>query len=213
MKLILTSVIASSLLLSVTAYALEDSKKTEEMKKSDSAAVAPNRDGYIFESWVVYLDQVDRHASTVYFDNKSAMIPSIEKMRIQDWANAYKNSNVTPKVVVASWSDKDYPNSPNAELNQSDRSLADMRNQSIKDALKEVGITSVETFNMAVRPNWFQRTFSSDSAQIKGEAKDRNWDDKNEARMAAILKRRGGPSSSVLILRPLNDRGSLTGGR
>ncbi|MBC7658504.1 MAG: hypothetical protein H7249_02225 [Chitinophagaceae bacterium] len=213
MKHIVTSVLASSLLLSVSAFAADAPKKSSDKKSSESAGMTPNPDGVVYESWYVYLDQVDRHASTVYFDQKSAMIPSIEKMRLQDWANTYKNNNVTPKVVVASWSDKDYPKAPSMELSKSDKDLADLRNQSIKDALKEVGITSVETFNMAVRPNWFQRTFATDAAQIKGEAKDKHWDDKNEARMSMILKRRGGPSEAVLILRPVGDSGSLTSGR
>lgn len=74
-------------------------------------------------------------------------------------------------------------------------------------------MNKVEAFNMAERPNWFQRVFHTDAAQIKGEARNKQWDSKNEERLSNILKRRGGPSKAIVIFRPGADGGELTGGR
>lgn len=170
-------------------------------------------EGVLFESWTFYFDQLERNASTVYFDKGSALIPPVEKDRITDWVTTMKLNHPLRNVVIASWSDQPYPAKGVGNLTKSDKDLAAQRNTNIRDLLKAAGVGSVETFSMAERPNWFQRTFGTDAAQIKGEAKDKHWDSSNEARLSAILKRRGGPSKAVIILRPYSNDANLTGGR
>lgn len=218
MKTLVYSVIGYSFLtasvgMSKDTNTMNTSKDSGSKSTSESAANTMQSEPYVFETWTFYFDQLDRKATTVYFDEKSSLLPEIEKLRLQDWALTFKQNTSTPKVVVASWSDKNYPAEPAKSLSKADKDLADRRNASIKQVLSDAGLGSVETYNMAVRPNWFQKAFSMDSAQIKGEAKDHHWDNKNEDRIAAILKRRGGPSASVIILRPLGDAGRLTTGR
>jgi len=184
------------------ASSSEMTKEKTDTAASDSSKLTP----MYFETWTFYFDAVDRTTTSIYFDPGSAMLTSMEKMRLRDWVNNLKQDNQgRVSAIVASWSDKPYPMANNSVLTKSDRDLAESRNQNVKEALRESGVTSIETFSMAERPNWFQRTFATDSAQIKGEAKDKQWDENNESRIASILNRRGGPSRSVILFRPVGN--------
>ncbi len=170
--------------------------------------VAP--DGIVIETWTIYFDEVDRTAMTVNFNKGSSALAPGEKERLENWVSDAAQKNPKLKMVVASWSDKLYPVRGTPELTKDDRNLADDRNDMVKGILKKAG-ASVETYSMAVRPNWFQRAFSTDAAQIKGEAKNHGWDNKNEDRIASILEKHGGPSKAVIILRPVSGDTMTTG--
>lgn len=165
--------------------------------------------GFVFETWTVYFEEVDRNAISVYFDKGSANLSSLEKQRILDWATIVKDQNAAAPIV-ASWADKAYP-SGKESLSKADRDLAEKRGQAVKDVLNQAGSKPAEVFNMADKPNWFQRVFATESARIKGEVKAKSWESKTDDMVAQILHRRGGPSKAVIMFKPTGKGTTVTG--
>lgn len=203
-KSLLTSTVLCAGLFTTSAFAAD-----KAMKRSTSGLGVEDRPEVV-EAWGFYLEMVDREATSVYFDKGSSTLTALEKTRIQDRVKALKDDKMLDEVVVASWSDKPYP-AANEKLSDADKSLADKRNDAVKSVLRDAGVKSLDAYSMAEKPNWFQKVFGTDAAQVKGVAKDHGIDGKDEAHIAKILARRGGPSRSVIIFRTEKYKTSMSG--
>src|SRR5690606_38329831 len=104
-------------------------------------------------------------------------------------------------VVVAAWSDREFPESKDKTLSDADRKLADKRAESVKTALRNMGLAKIETHSMAEHPGWLARTFNTKDAQLKGEGKVKNSDDLVVAELGKKLREEGGPGKVVVFLR------------
>lgn len=71
------------------------------------------------------------------------------------------------EVLVLSWSDQNYPAKNSDELPQSQRSLADKRNISVKNYLTSQRDIDVDSYNMAEKPSTYSKLFKTDDSQLK----------------------------------------------
>lgn len=153
------------------------------------------------EVWRVYLDQIEKDLASVTFSKNSTALSAAERNRVSEMAPTYARDKNIEKIIVAAWSDEPYPEKEGERLAESARELAEKRADVIEEILEKGGIADVETYSMAEKPNWFQKAFNFDSAQIKGAAENTGTDNLDEDRIQKMLNAKGGPSKAVIIVK------------
>jgi len=195
--------------LAFTAYA-GGSKDAEQRQKAHKAAktAADNQEN----ATTVVGDITDRQVTVVEFDSGGADVSPSERAAIRALVLGARDDGAVGEVVVAAWADKAVEDKTAASPKTS--SLAEKRAANIKNVLAELGVKSVQTYNMAEKPNWFERTFKTDEARVKQESGQtavrranqldgRQVHTPDDARMAVIgdaLRTRGGPATAVIII-------------
>jgi len=147
-------------------------------------------------------EMLGKDTTTVSFESSSSDLSDWEKSNLRSVVEAAKRDQKVEKVIVAAWSDEDYPASDQKELSDSAKELADERAKAIETALEEYGADNVEVHSMAERPNWFADTFNLRSAQIKrGTAAEGAAQDEQANKIGETLRNKGGPGKAVVIVR------------
>lgn len=121
-----------------------------------------------------------------------------EAGKLKAFVENMKTQAPVEKFVIATWSDKDYPEK-GKYLGSADIKLAEDRNTAIKAILDAAGVKDVEYFTMSTRPNWFQRYLSTTSAELKDGAGTDFLSNSAMERVGEKLRARGGPSKSVIV--------------
>jgi hypothetical protein len=140
---------------------------------------------------------------TISFKEGSAALSDESMKAISDFAKNAKGQSTVDSYIVASWADRDYP--AKGELSIGQRQLADSRSTNIKRALSASTSETIDTFQMTKQPNWIQRVFSTDAAELKGQDVDSK---KNPSLMKDIGKRlqdSGGPRTAVIVAKFRNE--------
>src|SRR5690606_17748749 len=113
-------------------------------------------------------DLLDKDITTVRFESGSAELSESARSDLRSLVQSVRDDSKVEKVIVASWADKLLPSHSDAKLTEQDRNLANKRSENVEKALKDLGAKDVETYSMAEHPNWIQKTFATDEAEIKG---------------------------------------------
>ncbi|HET9241280.1 MAG TPA: hypothetical protein VFO10_28705 [Oligoflexus sp.] len=175
--------------------------KTTESKERNAKAQTQPTPVVVTEFWTIYIDRLEKESVAVEFPKGSAELPAAEQTRISDWTRAWKQEKDIDKIIVAAWSDEPYPAQSTTRLSEASRDLAEKRADTVEDLIEKSGISDVDTFSMAEKPNWFQKAFATDAAQIKGAVPNKRMDSLNEDRIRKILDAKGGPSKAVIIVK------------
>jgi hypothetical protein len=141
----------------------------------------------------IFYDQV------ITFKKGSAEISKSDQETLLALQQAMKEkSQKVEQVHVAVWSDLPFPKA--ASLSERDRALAESRIMAIEDFLEgPLGLSYVESYNLAERSNWFAKALNTDPREIKslfaqkGAPKNVTPDD------FSLVKTKGGPSKAVLL--------------
>jgi hypothetical protein len=134
----------------------------------------------------------------VKFATGSTEITDAERTSLRAFVTAAKANGKVDKFIVAAWSDEEMPKGDN-KLTDKQRHLADDRNHAVKQALKDADAGDVEAFSMAERPNWIQKTFNTEGAQLKGQGKIKDAAEQITAQIGDRLRSKGGPGTAVIV--------------
>jgi hypothetical protein len=152
-----------------------------------------------------FYEILDKDTVAVDFKNKSSALTDDERKNIEAVVNAVRSDSKVSSVIAAGWADKEYPANKGQSLAQSERNLANARTAAVKDALKKIGIDTVEAHSMAEQPSWIGKLFNTKDAVVKGDGTVDNANDKLTADLGRILKENGGPGKVVVIVRREGD--------
>lgn len=125
-------------------------------------------------AWTTTQDAADRLGATqvkeVSFDKSSDKLTDAQKADIRAAIQEAAQKGKIDEVKVLAWSDKEYP-SENGKQTKEEVGLAKKRINYIKSFLKEeLKIKSVDTHNMAERPNSLEKMFNTSDAKVKNTA-------------------------------------------
>lgn len=70
-------------------------------------------------------------------------------------------------VIVMSWADEEYPSKSQNKLSKEQRTLADRRNEAVKNHFRTLNGVDFEAYNMAERPNTLSRWFNTSDTKLK----------------------------------------------
>lgn len=161
--------------------------------------------GAVQETKTKLFDAFDKDSITVDFKNGSAALEQGEIDDLKALLTSNKRDGKLERVIVASWSDKDYPANKGERLGDSDRKLADDRSAAVKKALAGLGAATVDTYSMAEHPTWMAKAFNTKDAKVKGQGTMNDADDSISAELGKRLKDKGGPEKAVVIIRRAGD--------
>lgn len=157
-------------------------------KSYKSGATKTEKDDAVFKSVVInFAPGSSKISSSDMSVLKSAIADAKEKGRIS-------------KVQAAVWSDKSLPRT--GELSKVDRKLADDRIDSIKTAVHDETsmFKKVKSYDMSDSTHWLGRQFNTDEAELEAVFA-KNERDAVLREDFDIIKREGGPSKAVVILK------------
>lgn len=147
-------------------------------------------------------DLIDKESVTVSFNSNSAELSDGEKVTLRAAVKAVQSDKKIERVIVAAWSDRALPANEKDKLSDSAMELANKRAENIKKVLIEVGVKNVDVYSMATQPNWFQKAFKTDDAQIKESLKGKKITDDIDKSIANRLALKGGPGKAAVIIVP-----------
>jgi hypothetical protein len=159
-------------------------------------------------------EATSKNLLVVHFDANKADVADSERLKIQHAVNVVKNEGTIKSVLVAAWSDKDYPQTKDEMLTRDDEHLAKVRANAVKQVLQDAKVgANVRTFSMAVYPSWLARIFRTDEAKLKqavpASLGGRSRDDLALEYYGKMLRDRGGPTTAVIVIRDKDDAGTL----
>lgn len=117
----------------------------------------------------------DAHASYVTeinFAKGSSTLTPAAKDRLDNVVSRARQSGTIDDIKVISWADQRYPGKDMKALSKPQRDLASRRNHTLNDYIKQQTTASVDTYNMAERPNSLEKLFSTSDARIKRSLED-----------------------------------------
>ena len=140
---------------------------------------------------------LDKDMTSINFDNASNKLTAAELQKLSNFVATTKNEAKLDTILVAAWSDKDYPST--GKLSSAEQKLAGRRADAVKAALKKAGASSVSTYNMTERPNWLQKVFSTKTAEVKGGARTHALTNDVVESLGKRLRSDGGPGKVVVV--------------
>jgi hypothetical protein len=146
---------------------------------------------------------LDKDLVKVTFTEKSYQLADASQVSVKGFVAATEKEAQIDRYLVAAWSDKDYPNK--GKLSDEQEKIAKARAEEIKKVIESVSKVKVETFEMTKQPNWIQRAFSTETAEIKDKSLS---DSRNETVIKEIGKRlrdNGGPGTAVIVAKFKNE--------
>jgi hypothetical protein len=146
---------------------------------------------------------LDQDMVKITFDEGSSTLSNSSMTAIADFVKATKDESKVERYLVASWSDKEFPTK--GELSSSQRKLAASRAERIKSSLSAAGAAKIDTFEMTKQPNWIQRAFSTETAEIKNKGMSATHDEKLLKEIGQRLRNNGGPHTAVIIAKFKNE--------
>jgi hypothetical protein len=75
----------------------------------------------------------------------------------------------------------------------------------IKSSLKAAGAANIDTFEMTKQPNWIQRAFSTETAEIKNKGLSVTHDEKLLKEIGQRLRSKGGPRTAIIVAKFKNE--------
>lgn len=147
-----------------------------------------------------------KHTATVSFEPGKSTLSAGERQNLAAVVAAVRQDATIGSAIVAAWSDQEYPASKDQSLAKAERQLADARLASVREALTNLGVSSVETHSMAEHPSWFSRLMNTEDTKVKGEGKVKDANDEMIMEIGKLLRDRGGPGKAVVLIRRVGDR-------
>lgn len=149
-------------------------------------------------------DITDKNSVTLSFDAKSATLTDSQKNQLKALSDSFASDGKVRDVVVAAYSDKNYPKGKDT-LTKQERDLAAKRGDAVKAHLSSIGRKSVTIYNMAEKANWFERKLVMKDAQVKREATEKADNVSNDDAFFEALGRHltsvGGPGKVIVLMR------------
>jgi hypothetical protein len=152
-----------------------------------------------------FLDLINKDSVNVGFKEGTSAVSKDERSDLKATVDAVRKDTKIARVIVAAWSDKEYPAGKEEALKASDKKLASDRASNVKAVLSELGVSNVETYTMTEKPNWFEKEFNTDDAKVKGAGKVKDSDDQVTTEIGRLLREKGGPKSVVVLVRRTGD--------
>ena len=146
---------------------------------------------------------LDKDLIKISFVDGSAVLSNESLTALADFAKATSSESKVDRYIVATWADQEYPAS--GELSRDQRSLADLRSKHIEKALGAAGAQKIHTFEMTKRPNWIQRAFSTETAEIKNKGRNTTRNERLLKEIGQRLRDKGGPRTAVVVARFKNE--------
>lgn len=146
---------------------------------------------------------LDKDLIKISFKEGSAELTNESLTALADFTKATRNESKIDRYIVASWSDRNYP--IRGEVSKDQRKLAELRADHIKGALAGAGAANVDTFEMTKRPNWIQRAFSTETAEIKDKGINLTANQRLLKEIGKRLRDEGGPSTAVVVAKFKNE--------
>lgn len=146
---------------------------------------------------------LDKDMVKISFDDNAAVLSDSALTGISSFVKETKDEAKVERYLVASWSDADYP--VKGQLSKGQKKLALERSEHIKKALGAAGANHIDTFEMTSQPNWIQRAFSTDTAEIKDKGLNMTNDEKLLKEIGKRLREKGGPRTAVIVAKFKNE--------
>jgi hypothetical protein len=146
---------------------------------------------------------LDKDLLTIKFDKDSAVLSDSSLAALSDFAKTTQGESNIDQYIVASWADQDYP--AKGELSASRRKLANLRAQNIKKVLETAASEKIKTFEMTKRPNWIQRAFNTETAELKNKGSNYTQNERLSKEIGQRLRDKGGPDTAVIVARFKNE--------
>lgn len=146
---------------------------------------------------------LDKDFIKVSFAEGSAELSNGSLTALADFAKTTRGVAKIDRFIVASWSDKNYPTK--GEVSKGQKKLAELRAEHIKGALSAAGAEKVDTFEMTKQPNWIQRAFSTETAEINNQGMDLTANERLMKEIGKQLHDKGGPSTAVIVAKFKNE--------
>ena len=146
-------------------------------------------------------DILDKDLTTVKFEKGSATLTDTERRTLRAMVTAVRDDTKVETIIVAAWSDSQYPAKEGAKLGDAEKKLADQRAANVKTVLTDLGVANVQVYSMAEHPGWIAKTFRTDEAKVKLSLNGKHVEDRKAEIVAQTLQSEGGPSSVVVIVK------------
>jgi len=143
---------------------------------------------------------IDKNAATINFQTGRAEITESDRANLKSIFEATQQEQGIDRIIIAAWSDQEYPATRDATLPSAARDLAKSRSDSLESALREIGARQIESYSMAEHPGWIARTFRTDEAHIKGQGEASATEDQMIQDIGKQLRERGGPGKAVVYM-------------
>ena len=140
---------------------------------------------------------LDKDLASIKFAEGSAVLADSDMANISAFVKATYNESKVDRYLVAAWADKDYPDK--GELSTGQRKLAALRAAHIKDALTAAGAGKIDIFEMTKQPNWIQRAFGTETAEIKNKGANITSHQKLLKEIGTRLHDKGGAHMAVIV--------------
>ncbi len=102
------------------------------------------------------------------FKKGSSKLKDENYSALDDLVKKSMQSGTVDEIKIITWADQEYPNKKNKSLSDTQKKLADHRNERIKNYLKKTYPTlDITVYNMAKRPNVLQELFNTSDAKTK----------------------------------------------
>ena len=146
---------------------------------------------------------LDKDLVQVKFIEGSATLSKSALDALSDFVKNTQGQASVNHFIVASWADQNYP--AKGELSRTQRKLALLRSENIKKALEAAGSAKVKTFEMTKQPNWIQRAFNTESAELKRKGSSKTENERLLKEIGQRLHDKGGPTTAVVVARFTNE--------
>ncbi|SME95738.1 hypothetical protein [Pseudobacteriovorax antillogorgiicola] len=194
--------LATALVMSTPSLAADYSNPSSTVEKAEHMTRTAIYD--VFDKQTVVLSFTDSQ----YRLGEDA----VEKLRAQ--LEATRGEKVIKRIHIATWADSNVPLFNESSSFSDDRldrleDLADNRADAVENEITAIGGEfDISVYNMAERPNWFNRTLETDDAVVKAAMSDRSqmdqlFKDDETYRLASlgkIFSEKGNKGHAVVVL-------------
>lgn len=149
---------------------------------------------------------VDKTTYTVDFKKGSSAVSKNARNSFKALFNSLKGELADGEIVVAGWSDHDFPTNPDAKLSAEDERLASARIDNVKKVVKELGLkNNIATINLGKQNTILEKLFSGNEEQVKDVMQNGETDSRKIAAISKKLQSDGGPRKVVVMVRRAMD--------
>lgn len=103
----------------------------------------------------------------VEFNPGSSTLTDSAKTSLYSVVEQARQQGKIDEILVLSWADQEYPSESRKKLSKEQRSLADKRNRAIEYYVQTLRSVDVDKYNMAERPNAFEKWFNTSDSKLK----------------------------------------------
>ncbi len=146
---------------------------------------------------------IDKDLIRNSFDKGSSELSDQSRSALVNFSKLTRKEANVDRFIVASWSDENYPSK--GQLSSAQKKLAEMRAEHIKSALESTGKAEVDSFEMTKQPNWIQRVFSTETAEIKDQGLNMTSNQRLLKEIGKKLQDKGVPMSAVVVAKFKNE--------